>query len=429
MQDDSGSLLRNRNFLWHLSGAVINMLGDQFTILAMPWLVVKMTYDPLAVGAVLALSSVPRFIFLLLGGALVDRYSPKRVLMLGRYANTLLLGTFGGLVLTGSVNIWIVYVFALLTGLSSAFYIPAARSLLPHIVPAAQVQPATSIVNSCRQVSMMAVPPLAGVLISLFGDGENGVATHATGLAVAFLFDAFTFAASILTLARVRITPAEAGSAPGHQARTLALVGEGLRYAWQNMELRIVIIYVAVISLCVSGPIVVSIPMLASQIGQSALSLGILNGAFGAGSLAGTGLAGSRPSWARGSLATMMLLGDCVNGLLFLVMAHVDQIYQAAVLLFIVGLSVGFIQIYVAGWLQITTPKMMIGRMLSLFMLITFGVSPLSGILAGWAMRQVDISMLFTGSGILLLVIVLVAWTISPMRNVFAVREGRAGDL
>ena len=85
------SLKNDANFRWLLSGGILSMLGDQFTLIALPWLVLKLTGDPLSLGLVLALLGAPRAIFILVGGALVDRYSPKRVLMLSKHASALLL--------------------------------------------------------------------------------------------------------------------------------------------------------------------------------------------------------------------------------------------------------------------------------------------------------------------------------------------------
>src|SRR4051812_40920275 len=82
------TLVRDPSFRWMIAGGAISMLGDQFTLLALPWLVLNMTGDPLMLGIVIALASVPRALFILLGGALVDRYSPKRVLMLTKHINT-----------------------------------------------------------------------------------------------------------------------------------------------------------------------------------------------------------------------------------------------------------------------------------------------------------------------------------------------------
>ena len=85
------ALFKDRNLFWLMAGGAVSMLGDQFTLLALPWLVLKLTGDTVALGTVLALISVPRALFMLVGGALVDRYSPKGVLMLTKHVSTALL--------------------------------------------------------------------------------------------------------------------------------------------------------------------------------------------------------------------------------------------------------------------------------------------------------------------------------------------------
>lgn len=98
------ALLKDRSFRWLLSGAAISMLGGQFTLIALPWLVLKMTGDPFVLGTVLALIGVPRALFILIGGALVNRFSPKKVLMLSKHVNTALLGLLGVLALLGDLQ-------------------------------------------------------------------------------------------------------------------------------------------------------------------------------------------------------------------------------------------------------------------------------------------------------------------------------------
>jgi len=89
------ALLRDKNFLLLLGGGAISLTGDQLSIIAMPWLVLKMTGDVLAIGIVIAIMGIPRAVFILFGGALVDRYSPMRVLLISKYANIVLLRTKG----------------------------------------------------------------------------------------------------------------------------------------------------------------------------------------------------------------------------------------------------------------------------------------------------------------------------------------------
>ena len=169
----SAVLFKNRNFRWLLSGGVVSDMGDQFTLIALPWLVLIMTGDPFAVGMALALVGIPRAFFILIGGAMVDRHSPKQVLMLSKHVNTLLLGVLGVLVLTGELQLWMVYCLAAAIGIASAFGIPSATALMPHVVSAAQLPLANSITNGIRQLTMAAGPVLAGVLIAFSGTGTS----------------------------------------------------------------------------------------------------------------------------------------------------------------------------------------------------------------------------------------------------------------
>ncbi|MGZ5200616.1 MAG: hypothetical protein ACXWC4_12660 [Telluria sp.] len=91
MKNKNNPLLQDRSFRWLLGGGAISVLGDQFTMIALPWLVLQMTGNALTLGLVIALMSVPRAVLILFGGALADRYSPKQVLMLTKYANMVLL--------------------------------------------------------------------------------------------------------------------------------------------------------------------------------------------------------------------------------------------------------------------------------------------------------------------------------------------------
>src|SRR5512135_2117593 len=99
-------VLKNENFRLLWIGQGTSLLGDQFFMIALPWLVLKLTDDPVALGTILALIGVPRAIFMLVGGAFADRYSPRTIMLLSdmlRLALTLLLGV---MVLTGWLQLW-----------------------------------------------------------------------------------------------------------------------------------------------------------------------------------------------------------------------------------------------------------------------------------------------------------------------------------
>src|SRR5512135_2216741 len=74
-------VLSLRDFRLLFAGSTTSLLGDQFALIATPWLVLQLTGDPLILGAVLALEGLPRAIFMIVGGAITDRLSPRIVML------------------------------------------------------------------------------------------------------------------------------------------------------------------------------------------------------------------------------------------------------------------------------------------------------------------------------------------------------------
>ncbi len=415
--DPRAALLRDANFRWLTGGAVLSMLGDQFTLIALPWLVLAMTGDTLVLGTVLALVSVPRALFILVGGALVDRHSPRQVLMLTKYVNLALLGALSVLVLTGLLTLWMVYGLALAIGLATAFSIPAGTSMLPRVVPRTQLQAANGIHLGLRQLTMFLGPLLAGLLIALFGGGR-GAAANATGTGIAFGLDALSFGVSAWTLARVRTLAAPPAPAAAAQA-VLASVAEGLAYFWRDAELRACFLYWSAVALFILGPIHIAVPVLAASTpALGAAAFGTMLGAHGAGTLAGMAASGALPRLRWGSLGATILAFDAIIGALFMPMGLVQATWQGAALMLAIGLLGGFMQVRVFTWIQQRVPPALIGRAMALFMFIFMGLAPVSAAATGWLMKGVTLAQLFMASGAALVVLVALAFALTPLRQV-----------
>src|SRR5262249_21975185 len=87
--------LRNRSFLMWWTGATISLLGDQFYLVALPWVVLQITGSGVAMGTVAMAAGIPRAVLMLLGGALTDRTSPRRLLMATATARTIFVAAIG----------------------------------------------------------------------------------------------------------------------------------------------------------------------------------------------------------------------------------------------------------------------------------------------------------------------------------------------
>ncbi|GAB3550471.1 multidrug efflux MFS transporter EfmA [Noviherbaspirillum agri] len=412
-----GALFRNHNFRWLFAGSLISQLGDQFTLIALPWMVLRMTGDTLALGTVLATISVPRAVLILLGGAIVDRYSPKLVLLLSKYACAMLLGILAVLTLTGQPDLRLVYVLALAIGIATAFSLPSGTSILPTVVPRELLPQANGVMLGVRQMSTFIGPLIAGVLIAVFGEG-TGANESLVGTGIAFGFDAASFAVSAWTLAKVRT---DNGPAPAVMQQSQSLwgsVADGLRYCWNDRSLRVCFCYWGAVAFFITGPIQVAMPVLADHVGGSASVYGLLTGAYGAGTLAGIVFSGMRPGFRIGSFGTTILVLDAAVGLLFIPLGLIETTSQGIGFLLAVGVIGGFLQVNIFTWLQHHVVPVMLGRSMALFMFIFMGVAPMSSSATGWLMRSISLQQLFAVSGGLLIAIVLVTFGLSGMRSV-----------
>ena len=408
-------LLREKNFRWMMSGAAISSLGDQFTLIALPWLVLAMTGDPLTLGLVIAAMSVPRAIFILVGGALVDRYSPKSVLMLSKFANGALLAVLAGMVLCNQVSMPAVYVLAVALGLASAFSIPSGTSMLPHVVAPHLLPMANGIMMGMRQLTMLCGPLLAALVFALFGDGTGGAPDAGRGIGLALAFDCLSFFVSAWTLHHVQLQHGGAKAAP--QA-VLRAIGEGLAAVWKDLSLRVCIVYWALGSFIVGGTMQVALPVLADTRLEGAASLGLLMGMHGAGSLAGMGLTGVFGKLRIGTFGATLLSVDAIVGALLIGLGWVSNGSQGAALMLLIGVLGGFVQVAVFSWIQQRVPRAMLGRAMSIFMFIFMGLAPMAAAITGALLKYVSLTSLFAGAGGFLLVAAGVAWLFTPMASV-----------
>src|SRR3954447_13470344 len=90
-------------------GATISLLGDQFYLVALPWLGLQLTGSRVIMGTLLMVAAIPRAVLMLVGGAVTDRFSARRVLMTTAAARTLLVGGVAVLVWLGIIRVWELY--------------------------------------------------------------------------------------------------------------------------------------------------------------------------------------------------------------------------------------------------------------------------------------------------------------------------------
>lgn len=370
--------IRNFRLLW--IGEGISLLGDQFYMIALPWLVLSLTGNALAVGTVMAMAGIPRALFMLLGGALTDRFSPRKLMISSNLARMILTGLLAALVLTNLIELWMLYALALFFGLADAFFFPAQTSIVPALVDKDQLQQGNAIIQGTAQLSLFIGPVLAGAAISLLDVG----ASHSTsGLALAFALDSLSFLASITMLSLMRIENANT-RAQKAEAGVIASIREGLLYVRNDATLKLVFSITMGLNLLINGPFAVGVPVVArTRFPEGAAAFGLIMSLFGGGALLGTVLAGVLPKPSNKRLGTVSLSVLSTMGIGLAVIGFAPTMYIAASATLVMGSASGYANILMITWLQRKVAAEMTGRIMSLVMFAAIGLNPVSTALAG----------------------------------------------
>ena len=391
--------VRNYRLLW--LGSVVSMIGSNLTIIAFPWLVLKLTGDSLAMGIVLAISGVPRAVFMIAGGAIVDRWNPRVVLMWSSILRMMLLFLLAVTVQTELVNMPTIYVVAFLFGVVDAFSWPASSAILPRVVKVDLLPPANALMQGMMQLSVMFGPVLAGVLIAAFSAGGEEVSADLPGIALVFFVDSFGFLFSAITLFLIQL-PALVQGAAGRQATILKSVIEGFSATWRDVPVRLMVIIFSVFTFFFRGPYMVGIPVLADlRFDEGALAFGMISSAFGVGALIGTLLAGSMPRPPERWYGPLLLIDLMLLGLTFFVYATAPNVEWAMGAAVVGALIDGYMTVLLMSWFQARIPSHLLGRVMSVVMFCNNGLAPLSYALAG-ALIRISLEGVFWGAGIIL---------------------------
>lgn len=400
------SLLRTRNFglLWGASG--LSAVGDQFDLIAFPWLVLAVTGDPVAVGLVIAVGNVPPIFFLLVGGALVDRFSPRTVMLASNGARVALVTALAALVLAGVADLWLIFLFAAFKGVADSFYYPGQLAILPRIVPSGMLRQSNAVVHTTTELSGFAGPALAGGLIALFSAGAASADSgDNTGIGLAFAVASLTFLVSSLMLLLMRSASADpeavsAADEPG----MLSSIRQGIRYVIMARATLVVFLLIAGVELFIEGPITVGIPILAdTRLREGALALGVIMSAFAGGSVLGAVLAGMLPP-PRGALGPTLVALIALIGLCLVPFGMLTAMWAGAALTLVIGTMSGYADVQFTSWLQGHTPQAMLGRVMSLLMVASVALSPIS-VAASGALIKLSLEWVFVGSGALVVLL------------------------
>ena len=365
--------LRQRNYRLYWFGQMVSLMGTSMQTIGQAWLVLELTHSAWQLGLVGALQSLPILLFSLFGGVFADRWPKRRVLLFTQSAAMIQALLLWALIATGTLQLWHLYVLAMLLGLTNSLGRPTSRAFLVEMVGREDLPNAVALNSSLSTLAGIVGPGLGGIIIAV------------SGVAMLFLLNALSFLPVIVGLALIKshelhvqvLQPVSVGE----RQNTWQSLREGVDYVWKTPAVLLVILVVGLVLLFGSNFNVV-LPLFATDVLHvGATGFGFLSAATGVGAL----LSALWLAWSNQQpTIRRVLIGTLVFGVLEAVFA-VSRIYFLSVVL-IAG--VGFMETAFAAqamtMLQTVAPDHLSGRVMSVSVLFFDGSLPLGYLLMGW---------------------------------------------
>src|SRR2546428_5082701 len=326
-----------RDFRLLFIGQAVSLLGDQFYLVALPWLVLQLTGSGLALGTILLAATVPRMIFLLVGGAASDWLSPHRLMVASNGLRSIVCAVLTVLVLFKSISLWHLFVLAAAFGTLDAFFSPAMKAFIPALLHEEKLLAGNALLQGTNMLTKFIGPSLAGLLVAAAG----------TGFAFGLDTVSFVFVTACLMVMKTQ----KPGSAEGELASTgspsrgklLSSIRDGLRYTLHEPAIRSFIIIIAVIEFAFAGPFTVGLASLAnSRFSGGSKAFGIMLSTLGGGFLLGTVIAGA---FKRSRLGFATFVGAFALGAGLVLLGFAPNLVWACVLLAIMAAIGGWVSV------------------------------------------------------------------------------------
>lgn len=364
----SFSPLRERNFAIYLSGQMVSLIGSWLQVTAQSWVVWQLTGSEAALGTVTMLQYLPLLLLSPWAGVWTDRLD-RRKLLIGTQITLMALAFITALLVqTNAIQVWHIYVLAIIVGIVNTLDLPAQQAFLGDLVGMGEVRKAVNLNSMIVQVSRMLGPAVAGILVAR------------VGMAPSFWLNGLSFVIVILSLVLVR----------AHQKRSPSSresVPKQLQAAWRYLRteprLQDMYIFTGMLTFLILSIMISVLPSYADHVLSGGPDmLGALMSASGAGALISVIFIVPLAQAHRhpGRVLAIALPWSAVWMIVF-ALSHSAPLSLFAIFMVSLGNPITFTM--ALGLIQLMSPQDMRGRMLGLNTMVSFGLQPIAALLVG----------------------------------------------
>ncbi len=375
--------LRHRNYRLFFFGQGMSLVGTWMQQIAMSWLVYRLTNSPLMLGAVGFVGQIPTFVLTPLAGVLADRHSRRNMLIATQIFSMIQASVLTFLVLTHQIQVWHLFALSAFLGVIFSFDIPIRQAFTVEMIENKDdLGNAIALNSSLLNAARLLGPSIAGLLIASAGEG------------ICFLLNTVSYIPVLLSLFAMKVVqPAE--HAP--RRHVLLEIKEGLRYAFDFIPIRLILLLLSLISL-MGVSYQVLMPVFARDIFHGGpQTLGFLMAMSGTGALIGALYLAGRKSVIGLGAITARMAG--LFGLTMIIFSFSRSLWFSMLVVFISGFGMMVHMAACNTILQTVVEEDKRGRIMSLYTMAFMGTMPfgslMAGALASWI--TAPMTMLFAG--------------------------------
>lgn len=355
-------LLKNTNFLFLWAATLFSSFALAFFTFSQTWYIAKTLNLEASLGVVFVALSVPRLIFMIIGGAVADKFPKKNIMFYSNIIRAILVATILTWFIVGDVTLYTFALFALFFGLADAFFWSADGSILPELVEKSRLTQANSLTQMTNQASVILGPVLGGILIKF------------TNYETIFSITILLLIVAAILVQKIQFTMSEQKDT---DKGMFTSIKEGILYVKESPFLSTFLICSAFLNLFLIGPMQVGFPLFVKNVlhGDS-LQFSYLEAAVGGGMAIGAVIVGLKNiNRRRGLFCIIMML---LSGIFFLSINFSTVLWQALLAGMFYGITIAMAIVPLMAMIQATVKEEMMGRVMSLLMLSSMGFIPLS---------------------------------------------------
>jgi MFS family permease len=391
-EDGNWRSFRHRNYRILFPANAASNIGTWAQRVAQDWLILQLTDNSgIYLGLVTAVQFAPVLLFSLQGGALADRVNKRKLLVFTNFIGALSSLGLGLLVVTGNVQVWHVFFFALTLGISSAIDAPIRQSFTSEIVGHSDIANAVSLNSANFNAGRLVGPALSGFLIARFDTGPS------------FLINSFTYLFVILALLRMR----ESDFFIQEKKVTQGTVREGLAYALARPDLYVVMLVVFFVATFGLNMQIFNALMATKEFGKGPASYGLLGTYLAIGSLSGALISARLERFRR---TAFVIKGGVVFSLSVVLLSIAPTYTWYSLWLPLCGFSALTMLITANSLIQVNSDPAIRGRVSGIYLLIFMGGTPFGAPLIGWLVEVLGVRETIALCGLISLSACLTIW-------------------